>query len=259
MMRKFGDKKLSEKLLQRIDKEVSKLNDGEYKFTKGGAIEISYEQDWNKIKNITKNGKVTYFDENNKAYDINDLVNGNLIRFRGPLESVFLCCLGKLIDLPWYLDADLSVEEKEKSLGIEFISPISVDSKNRTSVFMGGYGQRLEPGGYSLIDYKSGNLIKALREIYPYDDDNNISLGDLWDWENLVNNYPVSRQKIAKSQSRVRQYCEKLIRVRYNEIDLGKKQLNIEYTNYILLGSCLIDIAAMVIPLPIVKTKNRLV
>ena len=244
-MRNYGNIKLSKELLQIIHKEILTLKDGKYKFSKGGTIEILHGHNCNKIKNITKNIGVSYFDEEKNEYNIEDLINGNIIRFRGPLESMFLCCLGTLIDLPWYLDANLSSEEHEGSLGIEFISPVSVDSKNRTSTFMGGNGQRLRPSGYSLIEYKSENLIKSLKHLYPFDD-NNISFSDLWDWENLLNNYPISHQKIAKSQSKVHQYCEKLINTRYKNIESGGERMKINYTNYILLGVCLVDITATV-------------
>lgn len=221
--------------------ELSSYPQGKYKFSKGGSIEVFDELQWRSIKIILieSNKEIYYFDECGEKYSIEHLMADNIkLRLRGPIETVFLCQFGTLIDLPWYLDASFS--SNEESTGIEFISPISVSSNNRVSVLSGGKGNRLIPSGYSLIEYSSPKIIEVIKKIL--NENEELSFVDMEDWKRLVNNYPVTNQKIAKSQSSINKYCDELLKHKFDSACKGDTYIKkIQGFNTVTMGNELVN------------------
>lgn len=146
-----------------------------------------------------------------------------------------------LVDLPWYLDAEFS-DHAFLSKGVEYISPISSSALSRTSSFIGGLGKRLCPSGYSLIDYKSDRVIELLNNFYL--DKCPVQSSDLEEWGILINNYPVSNQKIAKNQTAVHKLSNELLRQRFTKRDFLQER--VQYRNYVSLGSNIINICLII-------------
>ena len=123
------------------------------------------------------------------------------VRFRGALEMLLLQEFGTLVDLPSYAEASIFRHRGVRVVGMEFISPMSARSLQRTARTMGGSGLRLTPSGYSLIDCDE-ELVRALiAGILGVDA---VSSEQLADWRRVVNEYPASYQKISKHQGTAR-------------------------------------------------------
>ena len=217
-----------------ISSQIKKLPDGNYKFHKGGSIEMRMEQDVFTIKRMSNyEGDINFIDSKNNRFSKNDL-NKNEIFFKGPLETYLLAEEGMLLHLPWYGQASYSNEINENTKGIEYISPVTVSSLKRVSPAFSGRGNRLSPSGYSLIEYEHENVLKILQNVYP--ENKSIKFSDLDDWKYMINNYPACLQKAAKSQNRTGEF------VRGHFIDEYKKILNNSFfeefrrKNYLNLG-----------------------
>ena len=242
-IRKSGSDYTKTFIIENIIKEASSMPIGKYRFCKGGRIELLDESKWIKIHtfNISDDG-ITFCDENNYLIDSERVCDAQAkVRLRGPLETVALRQTGSLIDLPWYLDADFSVEAGED---LEFISPISVSSNKRVSFISGGGGNRLFPGGYSLIEYFTPEIENVLKKIL--NEKEKIRQDDLEDWIRILNNYPASNQKISKSFSSIKAYCDALLRNRFedfaeNAIDIKKMQ---DYS-FVTMGKVLVDMCIL--------------
>ena len=239
--------------LQKILLDINELNDGRYKFVKGGRIEFKKKERWISVKQFTKKENSILFESlDGCLYDFPTINASSSVRYRGPLETVLMSCYGQLIDLPWYLGGDFLLVEKG-NYGIEYISPISTSSIKRTSKKIKGEGMRLVPCGYSLIEYNSENIIRVLKNIY--DDKNDITEKDLESWKIIINNYPVTNQKLAKSQTSVHELCNMILNDRFKKfhtIDEGK----IDHKNFVKLGDELANICILLKVLRVLNTKK---
>lgn len=253
-IRETGDKEKARNFLLKMKDCISELPPNNYQFLKGGKIEVFVENKWIAINAFSNKNGIELYGINKKIYSFNQLYDSERIRFRGPLESVFLCQYGILIDLPWYLEANISVDVWDKCIGEEYISPISVSSVTRASKKIKGKGMRLIPSGYSLIEYDSDNVVMLLRKIYK--EDKSICLDDLDDWKFLVNNYPVSHQKIAKSQTSVHELCNMLLEERFKELTGNTFLGEISYKNYVTLGKNLVDVYVIIKFLRLLSNKK---
>lgn len=204
---------------------------GKYSFSKGGYILIHTNENEHKIKEIQiTNNDLLFIDDSGERWLSQQLIDSEYFSLRGPLEIVFLCSKGFLVDLPWYSNAYF---DKKKNWGIEYISPISVSDINRVSCLAGGNGYRLNPSAYSLIDYQSEKVLNVIRNIYPQNEIDTIKWEDLADWELLINNYPICNQKIAKSQASVKAYFDTLISGKLRSLNSDNSTMR---RNYPLLG-----------------------
>lgn len=253
-IREAGDKEKARSFLLKMRDYILELPPGNYQFLKGGKIEALDGNKWITLNAFNNKNDIELYGGDGKIYSFNQIYGSEGIRFRGPLESVFLCQYGILLDLPWYLEANMAVDAWEKSIGEEYISPISVSSVTRVSKKIRGKGMRLSPSGYSLVEYDSDNIVILLRMIYK--EDNSIGLDDLDDWKSLVNNYPASHQKIAKSQTSVHGLCNILFEERFKELIENKLLKKISYKNYVTLGKNLVDVCASIKLLRLLSNKN---
>ena len=239
--------------LKKIILDIKELDDGKYKFVKGGRIEFREKEHWTSVKEFMKNGDTILFKSPDGAlYNFLEISSSSSVRYRGPLETVLMSCRGQLIDLPWYLGGDISQVKKE-NYGIEYISPISTSAAQRTSRKIKGSGMRLVPCGYSLIEYNSQNIIRVLKNIY--DDKNEISANDLESWKVIINNYPVTNQKLAKSQTSVHELCNVILNDRFKKIHEEYNE-KINYKNFVKLGDALVDICVLLKVLRVLNTKK---
>ena len=245
-----GDENYAKKFLHNIYNDILNLPSGNFKFLKGGKIELYINNKWISISKFSKQTEIHFYGNDKKIYSFEEIMS-NKIRFRGPLETIFLCQYGILIDLPWYLDADIFDNPEDEYVGEEYISPISVASLKRVSKKVNGCGKRLVPSGYSLIEYQSEKTIKLLKKIYKNNEI--IQLEDLNDWNDLINNYPVTVQKIAKSQTSVHELCNVLIECRFKKVINGLTYEKVTYKNYITLGENLVDICMIMKSLRIIS------
>ncbi|MBD5145618.1 MAG: hypothetical protein HDT21_06915 [Ruminococcus sp.] len=249
-----GDYGRAKKFMHNVYNDILALPVGDFKFVKGGKIEIYADDKWISIGKFSKQKKICFYGNDGKTYSFKELLSTKKIRFRGPLETVFLCQYGILIDLPWYLDADISDSSNFEYIGEEYISPISVDSLKRVSKKVNGDGNRLVPSGYSLIEYKSDKVLRLLEKLY--NEDVIIQLEDLRDWKKLINNYPVAFQKIAKSQTSVHELCNILVNCRFKKITNGLSSEKIVYKNYITLGENLVELCTLMKSLRIISNRK---
>lgn len=249
-----GDYSRAKFFMQNVYDDILELPLGDFKFLKGGKIEIYIDDEWISISKFSKYEEVLFYGNDGKIYSFEELLFTEKIRFRGPLETVFLCQYGILIDLPWYLDADISISPDFEHVGEEYISPISVASRKRVSRKVNGDGRRLVPSGYSLIEYESNKVLMLLKKIYK--EDRMIEVEDLRDWKNLINNYPVTFQKIAKSQTSVHEMCNIFIDSRFKKITNGLSLEKIVYKNYITLGEKLVDVCMSLKLLRIISNRK---
>lgn len=249
-----GDYHYAKKFIQNIYNDILALPLGDFKFLKGGKIEVYVDDKWISISKFSKQKKICFYGNDGETYSFEELLSTKKIRFRGPLETVFLCQYGILIDLPWYLDANISDISDFEYVGEEYISPISVDSLKRVSRMVKGDGKRLIPSGYSLIEYESDKVLRLLEKLYK--EDGIIQLEDLKDWKKLINNYPVAFQKIAKSQTSVHELCNILVDCRFKTITNGLSSKKIVYKNYITLGENLVEICMSMKSLRIISNRK---
>lgn len=249
-----GDLKHAKAFLKDIYDDILNLPSGAFKFIKGGKIEMYISGKWISITNFNKQEQIQFYGNDGLIYSFEKLQTAKKIRFRGPLETVFLCQYGILIDLPWYLDADISDKADFKYVGEEYISPISVSSVNRASKQVKGKGKRLVPSGYSLIEYESDKVLRVLEKIYKKNE--KIQIEDLKDWKNLVNNYPLVSQKIAKSQTSVHEFCNVLIDCKFKQIVNGRVLKKLVYKNYVTLGENLVDCCILMKVLRLISNRK---
>lgn len=237
-IRQNGASEIKSFLRNTID-ELSKTENGHYQFSKGGRIELLVNAFWVKINRFcVSNSRVVFYDEKMCRVDSDLLLRDeSQVRLRGPLETVALNEFGTLIDLPWYLDANFS---EEKANGLEFISPISVASEERVSSMFGGNCRRVCPSGYSLIEYYTPYVEKILKALL--DEKDSVTLNDLEDWLALINNYPISNQKISKSLRSIKTYCDGLLQIKFNELMQNNLEImKMNDYNYVNLGTILVN------------------
>ena len=228
----------------------------ELQLKKGGYVEIT-----NIIEKYTwrRFNKIKF--HNNKIHLINSATNHTVtlsqsednygifsVRFGGPTELGFLGEFGILLDLPWYIDGQIYSEKPATIKGIEYISPMSTNCIYRSPISFGGKGKRLNPTGYSLVEYKSEKIINLIERIIDYKD---INEHDLFDWKYLILNYPKTKQKIGKSQSSIksfRDYCEKnaINRIKSGDLQKLERLFANKNKNPLYFGSELIEVLGLI-------------
>lgn len=201
-------------LLNNLYRLIKNKNGERLKFIKGGYLEIKRNRVWSKsfktdiVSLINKN--LHFKSSTDPKVDIpikiHDITNAKKSKYsfscRGPIQMLLLEQFGQLSHLPWYGEAE--IDDANPSC-YEFISPISVSDKSRVSTRFGGAGNRLEPAGYSLLDYESEEVLCLIRGIC---DDQLINFGSLSDWTDLANNYPITHEKLAEHQREVKTYVK---------------------------------------------------
>ncbi len=204
--------------LLNLNNTTNKMLSGDYKFHKGGSIEAKINSKDIIIKHVCVSNNETVFKSiNNEQFSLYDL-NKMEMCFKGPLETYFLAEDGLLLHLPWYGKADYSFEKGRCKKGIEYITPVTVASLNRVSKEFSGLGYRLNPSGYSLIEYDHENVLKLLNCLY--EENVKVTFDDLADWKYMINNFPYCSQKAAKTQNRAGEF------VRVHFMNEYKKMIN---------------------------------
>lgn len=240
--RKNGFANLTYFFIREINEYIlSNLKHGKYKFIKGGTIEVKIGNKWECFKEFVFKENTVQLINDNQIVNIDELQTKKT-RFRGPLESNILCFLGVLIDFPWYSDGQMSSQLEYSYYGIEYISPISVSFPTRVSKKSGGQGYRLFPSGYSLIEYKSHNVLRILAKLLP-NEKSSYNLEDLDDWIEVINNYPISKQKIAKCLKSVQRYCDQNIKMKY---EMKLFEFDFEYRNFLQLGNFSVSLICLI-------------
>ena len=129
------------------------------------------------------------------------------VRLGGPLELVYLDALGEPIHLPWYCET-VTRRSGDASQGSgnvtvrEHVSPISSVSSARSWKSSGSNSLRLDPTGYTLIDYDDASVTEFLDSVVGHPS----RPTDMYDWRSLTKRYPRSDQKALKDQFPVAQY-----------------------------------------------------
>lgn len=192
--------------LNRLFSAASEVYPGYLTFYRGGSIQIKLKHGsnkWLKCSKLRFDGRLVEIATNNS--DTIDFRPTEIRRFRfiGPLEQIQLQEFGRVVDLPWYSDAQLYNSPSSSSFGIELISPISLSDNRRVSRKSGGEGFRLSPAGYSLVEYDSPIIHLLIQEKLKLP---MISSDALKDWRHLINNFPRTSQRLSKHQGSVRAY-----------------------------------------------------
>lgn len=209
-----------------IIKEVNSrnLDETQFTFTKGGYISLCFKDETARLeyfeifqhKTIFWNEHQTVYLEIDNNYSESLLYANDArveasytIELRGPLHMIFQAQIGTPIDVPWYFDSVSRSNEQQAFKGIESITPISVSSIVRTSIWAGGEDLRLYPSGYTLLDYCHDNVLAYVSLVA---ESETMDFDAYEDWRHIYNNYPVSRQRLLKSQSGIPQYCDLRLR-----------------------------------------------
>lgn len=226
------------KLLESICNSIKHFSNGIYKFQKGGAIEIKFDENTFFVKHIGVNDNQVYITDDEKNIFYENEFKDKAVSVKGPLETYLFSMIGELVHLPWYGDAYYRHEKDDVTINTEFISPVTVSSRTRVSCKFGGNGFRLVPSGYSLIEYDHKNVLDALASIYP-EEGVQLCFEDLHDWLNMINNYPLCHQKGSKSQSRSGEFVRGHINEEYKKMING---ISMKYknSNYLNLGTRLV-------------------
>jgi len=228
----FGDYRIGNKKARETKEFIKRLflelnnNDWEVGYpVKGGYAEVCKVNGnrWLRHYAIGDDATITYRKRKSgkireEALKSGDIKDDDKIRFGGCLETGLLQHFGTLVHLPWYCQAEYACETGDDFAGYEFISPISVADAERTSDEIGGGGWRLNPTGYSLLEYKHETINKLARAVYK---DSSITYNNLRDWRYLFYNYPVVKQKVAKHQKSVRAYRDFRVRQEIKRIRSG--------------------------------------
>jgi hypothetical protein len=178
-------------------------------FVQGGHIEIEPldgSHSWQRFSALAFDGETIELSDAGREQKVQLQINSNGFpntRFRGPLELLQLHAFGTIVDLPWYADAQLWWEKNANCTGIEFISPISSTSQNRSSLEISKGGYRLRPTGYSLLEFKSATMLTLIQHKLHTPP---ISPEDLMDWLELIHRFPPISQKLTKDQHSARVY-----------------------------------------------------
>lgn len=126
------------------------------------------------------------------------------IELRGPLDLAYLAQLGEPVHLPWYYDELTDTPVDHDILVREVLSPVSVASPARASILAGGDGRRLDPSGYTLLDFDHPTIRAFIAGVVG--DTASDERLDLNGWRHLMANYPITRQRALKSQEVTRGY-----------------------------------------------------
>lgn len=190
--------------------EASKVFPRRLHFLRGGKVEIrtnALRNQWHGYSNICSDGQYIVLGQQNQGNCTTELElhRSQVIaqRYRGPMEILQLQELGVLVDFPWYAEGIIHKNWSSGVRGLEVISPVSVSSHRRVSANSGGEGMRLCPSGYSLIDFDSPAVFDLLGKLLGID---GFKSSDLDDWKFLVDNYPVTSQKLSKHQGSIRAF-----------------------------------------------------
>ena len=246
-------------LTGQLFQELKSRERGEYKFIKGGYIEI-IESKKKPIKAdivalIDKEKLLLKDSKTQKAFTFklnafNTLTKrSKLAKYtfgcRGPIQMLILRRFGVLAHLPWYGKAE--IENSSQPSCREYISPISVSDSLRVSTVFGGQGYRLSPAGYSLIDYESDEVLGLVRGLTG---DLRITFDTLYDWRHLSNNFPPTKEKLAEHQREVIPYISYRTKETRSEYRSGRLlKTNLLFTsfnkiNFAELGVYIIELAS---------------
>lgn len=177
-------------------------------FVKGGKILVRHNTEWRSYNSACLDVEglrlINMNDHSSYVFALQELLSDELltgIRLTGPLELLLFMQFGFCADLPSYVSAKFT---DRMAPGVEYISPVSVVDPNRVSIEAGGHGFRLNPSGYSLLDYcrnSNSTVIMMLRGMFAEPE---IQLSDLTEWFEIINNYPRADEKISESQGSIR-------------------------------------------------------
>jgi len=261
-------------LINELFQELKSKPKGEYRFIKGGYIEVvSINGRVSKcdIVSLTEPDKMHLRGKNDKSgitFSLHKFKTGITrtnskvysLACRGPIQMLILRRFGVLAHLPWYAFAEAG--ESTTNPCYEFISPISVSDVKRVSEFSGGKGIRLHPSGYSLFDYECEESLGFIRGILK---DKSLSFEQLYDWRFLADNFPVTNEKLAEHQREIIPYLQtklKLLKKRYRNEGLTKEDKVLalpEEMNFVEHGRYLTEVFAYIEYLKTVTSADNLI
>jgi hypothetical protein len=131
------------------------------------------------------------------------------VELRGPLDLAYLAQLGEPVHLPWYYDEMNDTPVQHDIVVREVLSPVSVASPVRASILAGGDGRRLDPSGYTLLDFDHPTIEAFIAGLVGYTTSHERL--DLDGWRHLMANYPITRQRALKSQEVTRGYVASMV------------------------------------------------
>ena len=179
---------------------------GALTFTRGGYIEIHADGGFRRrfrCCRALEPDVLELFDLVDSPKFRLDVSDSPIVRFGGPLEMGLLSRRFTLVDHPWFA-VGVKLSSEDHASIVEYVSPPVVHDKDRASRAAGGGGNRLNPLGYTLLDFASPDvaiLIQALLGL-----SSPPSVDQLAHWRRLLLDFPSASQKAAKDQRSVRSY-----------------------------------------------------
>ncbi|MEQ3530175.1 hypothetical protein [Pseudoalteromonas sp. XMcav11-Q] len=204
-------------------------SDGEvFDFLKGGYLELKTFKETKKFR-----GAKVIFDavylidekgfEKSTSYIKSLIERGRAILFfKGPMELHWLESVGSLAHLPWYCELIPCSKMSKHGISVdEYISPFSVASKIRSPAF-GSNKYRLEPSGYTLLDYLEVDQVRKFVSLTISRD--GIAEGlEKTLWKKVTDLYPAVKQKALKSQSSSSYIRQELLKNSLRELKSGNE------------------------------------
>lgn len=194
-------------MLRRI---LKPLTVGQYvRFKRGGFVELNIGHTgpnrWVKYESArcVDHGRYRLFGADGLGHidvDLNAQPFGEVaVQCGGPLELELLADFGTLVHLPWYASGLMSTAPQtlDRWSGWEYVTPITCHDLRRVATRCGGTGQRLTPGGYTLLDYREPEVLSYCSGLIR---SGALDWKDLLSWADVASAYPRADERLSKSQ-----------------------------------------------------------
>ena len=255
----------SSHLFKELYDQLKDRPSGEYEMVKGGKLIFDLNGNLIRANQIIKSEfSFELFNRNDRQNKIEirfeDIIYSNLPKYNlkceGTIQLLQLQSKGILCHLPWYMEGRI-VENNYKCL--EHITPISNSYSSRVSNYICEKNKdyiknktrniRLNPSGYSLLDYDHQRIRRFISHLLQI---NQFEVSQLNDWKFLINNYPVSKEKLAEHQGQVSNFIDVKVKeltknfIKSGCSDFERNLLTNEIkTNFLLSGEQLSSIIAL--------------
>lgn len=195
----------AESVLRRIAQSCAESG-GEVLFARGGYVAFSGHRTRYRAASFDPKSEVLYLHPRNGSPLAVTLGSHTSVPpeivFGGPLEMALLSEAFTIVDSPWFGDHQAGHSTLD---AWEYISPVVVHDERRVALGAGGGGMRLEPAGYTLLDYRHPAVSALVSATLGLTSRQTAKLVE-GPWQSMMRLYPRASQKGAKSQSSVRAY-----------------------------------------------------